>query len=37
MTEIHYPNLLLILPLSMILKHCWTDTTVIAYLILYSN
>ena len=33
MTEIHYPNLLLILPLLMILKHCWTDTTVIAYLI----
>ena len=37
MTGIHYPNLLLILPLSVILKHCRTDITVIAYFILYSN
>jgi len=32
-----YPNLLLILLLLMFLKHCWTDTTMIIYLILAIN
>ena len=26
-----------LLPLQMILKCCWTDVTVIIYLVLYSN
>ena len=34
MTGIHYPNLLLILPLLMNLKCCWTDIIVIIYLII---
>jgi len=33
----HYPNLLLILPLLMILKHFCTEILMIIYLILYGN
>jgi len=37
MTGIHYPNLLLNLLLLMFLKYCWTDTTMIIYLIIVIN
>jgi len=34
MIGIHYPNLLVILPPLMILKHCWTDIIMIIYLVI---